>query len=279
MAFQLTQLVPPYHPSLGIPALPNPSNPPTAQDVCDGVEYSHQVLSIYLNKKGILPPQVVADTKRYEVGLITSYDIGQQPALPPAPAGTGPAAANANAPVIPLDGQAVAAALLNSYTQIMATLAQIQADLTDIQRTQSDMQTIQANLQTELTGVQTTQADLQTSQANIQADLNTVRTIQATMRGDLNVVRTLQANMQTTQTGMQTTLTDVRTSQGDMERALANVQATLAVHGATLAEHGTKLGSLTRVCAQVLFLPLPINPQYHSFMIFLESESSPWTWN
>ncbi|KAF8892374.1 hypothetical protein CPB85DRAFT_1331554 [Mucidula mucida] len=84
----------------------------------------------------------------------------------------------------------------------------------------------------------------------MRGDLNVVRTAQATMRGDLNVVRTTQANMQTNQTGMQTTLADVRTSQRGMERTLADVQTTLAEHGATLDDHGTKLGLLTRICAQ-----------------------------
>lgn len=44
-------------------------------------------------KKGIPPPEVVAETLLFQVGLVTAFDIGRQPVPAPAPAGAVPAPA------------------------------------------------------------------------------------------------------------------------------------------------------------------------------------------
>ncbi|KAF8892375.1 hypothetical protein CPB85DRAFT_1440860 [Mucidula mucida] len=87
MAFQLNQLVAPAHyPGLSFPALTNPSNPPTTQDVYDAVIYSMRVLADDSLRSTGVRAQCVAEAKRYEYAIIAAYSLYIAQVAVPAPA-------------------------------------------------------------------------------------------------------------------------------------------------------------------------------------------------
>ncbi|KAF8912543.1 hypothetical protein CPB85DRAFT_1252637 [Mucidula mucida] len=82
MAFQLNQLVAPAHyPGLSFPALTNPSNPPTTQDVYDAVIYSMRVLADDSLRSTGVRAQCVAEAKRYEYAIIAAYTAKVPPGV------------------------------------------------------------------------------------------------------------------------------------------------------------------------------------------------------
>ncbi|KAF9016268.1 hypothetical protein BDZ89DRAFT_1118192 [Hymenopellis radicata] len=142
MAFQMIQLAPPAHFSgLPFPALANPANPPTQQDVFDGMRYSRDISVENALNPAVAPMSIVVEAKRYEHAVVAAYDLAQIPVPAPLPAGAAPP------PLVPLGGQALAA-LLAGQAQMTATLAQIQGTLASIQATLgslSRMSTIEFN--------------------------------------------------------------------------------------------------------------------------------------
>ncbi|KAF8892388.1 hypothetical protein CPB85DRAFT_1440868 [Mucidula mucida] len=103
MAFQLNQLVAPVHRSgLPFPALTNPSNPPTTQDVYDAIIYSKNNYSAISST--VAPVQCVMDAMRYEHAIIAAYKQYIAQVVVPAPA--------AGLPLLnPLSEQAILALL------------------------------------------------------------------------------------------------------------------------------------------------------------------------